>query len=140
MRHIYSQVCALIAEFGRRSLTLHDLERECASRSITLFEIPMRRLHGLSWTDEDGAFICLNKNLYPASKLLAGWHELFHVLLHVTQKRLLASRGEFWNRAREEAEAHAMAAIAVCPTLPADPEAGTRVEAFRYELFRRYGI
>jgi Zn-dependent peptidase ImmA (M78 family) len=140
LRHIYSQVCALIAEFGRRSLTYQDLESECIKRDICLYEVPMRRLHGLSWTDDDGAFICLNRNLYPAAKLLAGWHELAHILLHPTERHLLASRGDLWNRRKEESEAHAVAAIAVCPYLPSDAENGTRVETFRAELFEKYGV
>lgn len=140
MRRILSQVRALIPQFGICSLSFSDLRAECERRDICLYESPLEWLHGCAWSDPRGTRICLNRNLYPEAKLLAGWHELAHVLLHPIETSVLLSLGRWTNRNKWEAEADAVAVIAVLPFPPDDRAAETNLEWARYRLFQTYGV
>ena len=140
MRRLLSRARAQIAGFGIRPLTFSDLSRECDVRGIILGEIGMTELHGLAWTNEGRTHICLNKFLYPEAKLFAGLHELAHSIFHVTDQQMLRSRGCGTNDDRTEAEADAIAVVAMLPFPIDGVEAETSLEWKRFELFERYGI
>lgn len=138
MRHILSTAYREIVDFGQRSLTMTDLSRECDARGISLFEVSMTAIHGLAWSNEGHTSLCINKNLYPEAKLLAGFHELGHHLLHIIDQQMRRSRGRWTNDDKMEAEADAVAVIALMPRVPDDPD--TNLEWARVRLYELYGV
>lgn len=83
--------------------------------------MPLRRLHGCSFPDEedpDRSVLWVNSLLTEPEKIIAAFHELTHILMHPPGQGAFASTGALWNRRKIEQEAQSVGIVALLP-LPA---------------------
>lgn len=105
-----------ISGFNHRSLGLTDLYRECERRGIFADEIPLRRIHGCSFQDEDRQpCLLINALIAEPYRVVAGYHELAHLLDHPPDPGVLLSTGSLWNRSKAEFQAQAVGVVALIP-------------------------
>lgn len=150
MHHALSQFTRLVPGFSEVRLSLDDLAIECDRRGIDLIEIPMRRLHGCSWTDEFGPCIYLNRLVPIQQRTIAGWHEFAHLQLHLTDSQVLMSAGSLRNRGKFEREAETIGVIAFLPLaliqgMSAETIAATfglpkKTANFRLQVYERHRV
>lgn len=106
---------ARISGFNLRSLTLDDLNFECERRGIIADGIPLAAIHGYSMCDDDGAAMIINSLLSQPEQIIAGFHELTHLIDQADDPGIFLSNGNLWNRAREERDANIIGVIALMP-------------------------
>jgi Zn-dependent peptidase ImmA (M78 family) len=105
-----------IPGFNERSLNLEDLYKRCDTHHMFISEMPMRRLHGCSFYDEDEQpCLLINSLLNEAERIVAGWHEFAHLLLHTPDGSVFCSTGNLWNHSKTEAQAQTIGVLALIP-------------------------
>jgi Zn-dependent peptidase ImmA (M78 family) len=123
-----------IPDFNLRPLGLSDLYKECERREIFADEIPLRRIHGCSFQDEDGQpCLLVNSLIAEPYRVVAGYHELAHLLDHPPDPGVLLSTGSLWNQSKAEFQAQAVGVVALIPR--------ELIESFDFgELAEEYGF
>lgn len=102
--------------FNRQPLTLDDLWFECEQRSILADQFPFRRIHGMSFTDGDGQqCLLINSLLSVPEQVIAGFHELTHLIDQADDVSVFLSLGNLWNHGKAERQAQTVGVIALMP-------------------------
>lgn len=101
--------------FNQKSLRLYDLYNYCEGSGIEVVEKQMRQLHGGAHELEGYQFIYINSLISYSEQIIAGFHELFHVLNHVGNAELCFSYGKVNNLSKQEFQAQAIGVIALMP-------------------------
>lgn len=100
--------------FNEQPFNLLDLYRFCEQRGVLAEELPMRRLHGCSFYEDGDAFLMVNNLLSEPERIIAGFHELAHLLLHEPDD-VFCSTGVLRNHRKIERQAQIVGVIALLP-------------------------
>lgn len=101
--------------FNRKTLGGSDLEEVCLSLGIELIERPFRSLHGIAIEFREYNYVYVNSLISEPFKVIAGFHELFHVLHHIGDGKRCLSTGGVFNLSKNEYQAQAAGVIALMP-------------------------
>lgn len=101
--------------FNQKSLGLNQLIEICDGKKIELIEKPFRGLHGIAIEDRQHDYIFINQIISYSYKVIAGYHELFHILHHVGNGQECLSYGGVINLSKKEYQAQAVGVIALMP-------------------------
>lgn len=147
---ILETLSQLIPDINRRSLTIEDFYQDAARFGIRAREMPLREIHGGSVYYRGRPYIRINRLLSPPEKVIAGYHELTHILAHAPELAPFMSSGSCWNHGRDERDAQTVGVIALMPSAAVVgreievlmEEFGVKREIaeYRLQLFKRYGI
>lgn len=141
----------LIPDLNTRPLALQDFYAIADNLGIDADEMPLRRLHGCSFPDDDGdRVIRVNSLITEPQRIIAGFHELGHVALHTLDGVVFASLGPLWNHRRDECEAEMIGVLALMPLsaisemnpnlIAAKFRVPKKTAKFRVQVYERYGI
>jgi Zn-dependent peptidase ImmA (M78 family) len=124
--------------FNQRALGIVDLEFFCLQHDIEIDEMQFRALHGIAVAISDCDYIYINSLISYPEKVIAGYHELFHLVQHIgtgDSTRCL-SEGQVVNLSKNEFQAQAAGVIALMPDALVD---GMSVEDMmrEFEVSRR---
>lgn len=106
---------ARLRGFNLRSLVLDDLLHECERRDIFVDLVPFQRIHGISFHDKGQPCLLVNSLLTDAEKIIAGYHELTHLLDQADDVSVFLSLGNLWNHSKAERHAQTVGVIALMP-------------------------
>ncbi|HYE72758.1 MAG TPA: hypothetical protein VEF04_05480 [Blastocatellia bacterium] len=102
--------------FNQRPLGMDDLYQECEKRKIFIGENPFRRVHGCSFYDDDGQpCLIVNSLIAEPYRIVAGYHELAHLLDHAPDPEAFLSLGSLWNNHKLEFQAQMIGVVALIP-------------------------
>lgn len=123
-----------IPSFNQRRLSLTDLFEICEEQEYCVIEMPLRKLHGCSFYDDDGQpCLILNALLPDGEKLIAGWHEFAHLYDQAPTPSVFCSTGNLWNNRKNERQAQVIGLLALMP----DAEVVGMTAA---DLVEQYGV
>lgn len=106
-----------IPGFNRRSLSLDDLTFLCDLLNIYYDLLDVSPLHGCSLLENGEHFLFVNEKLTYPLQVIAGFHELTHLLTHpMDSLRLHKSTGGLWNLDKQERQAQTVGMIALMPS------------------------
>ncbi len=101
--------------FNQRPFTLDDLHQYCYTHGIYADEVRLRRLHGCCFYHGQVPCLVISAGLSPMEKIVAGYHELAHLLLHEVGTEVFCSTGNLWNEVKIERQAQIAGVIALLP-------------------------
>jgi Zn-dependent peptidase ImmA (M78 family) len=101
--------------FNQRPFTLDDLHEYCHWHGIFADEVRLRRLHGCCFYQGEMPCLIVNELLSAPEKIVAGYHELAHLILHDIGQEVFCSTGNLWNHAKVERQAQI---VGLCALLP----------------------
>lgn len=139
----------LIPDLNTRPQTLLDFYILAERLGIPADEFPMRSLHGCTFPDDDGErTIRINSLVSEPERIIAGFHEIVHNILHATEGEIYASMGPLWNHRKDEHEAEMIGVLALLPLseiagMTPEEIAGVyrlplKTAKFRMQVFERY--
>jgi hypothetical protein len=137
-----------IPDFNKRSLRLSDLHRICDELSIQVVQWQMRRLHGSAYEEDGYRFIYINPLISYSEQIVAGFHELEHIVSHVGNGEVCQSRGDTLRLSKQEKQAQMVGVIALMPItivygmtveeMMREFDAPRKLAEFRFKIFQEY--
>ena len=104
---------ARIPGFNERRQTLNDLVFLCDVLDIYFDLIEISPLHGLSLAEKGEFYLFVNSHLPPSLQVIAGFHELAHILDHPLNAH--QANGHLWNYDKLERQAQTIGVVALMP-------------------------
>jgi len=102
-----------IPGFNERRQTLKDLTFLCDVLDIYFDLLEIAPLHGLSVAEKGEYFLFVNSHLPPSLQVIAGFHELAHILDHPLNAHQV--NGHLWNYDKLERQAQTIGVVALMP-------------------------
>lgn len=136
------RLCREIPGLNDRVLTLDDLYQYCAARDFFVLESSMRKLHGCSFLARDGQpSMVINSLLREPERIVAGWHEFTHLLMHSTTSSVFCSTGNLWRHTKTERQAQTIGVIALLPLKILSDDLSNypaKIVKYRREVWQEY--
>ncbi len=104
---------ARIPGFNERRQTLNDLVFLCDVLDIYFDLIEIAPLHGISLVERGEYYLFVNSYLPPSLQIIAGFHELAHILDHPLNSHQV--NGHLWNYDKLERQAQTVGVVALMP-------------------------
>ena len=102
-----------IPGFNERRQTMKDLIFLCDVLDIYFDLIDIAPLHGISLAEKGKFYLFVNAHLPPSLQVIAGFHELAHILDHPLNAH--QSNGHLWNYDKLERQAQTVSVVALMP-------------------------
>lgn len=133
-----------IPGLNEQILNLDALYKHCAERKFFAGERPLRKLHGCSFINTQGQpSLVINSLLREAERIVAGWHEFTHLLLHSLEERVFCSTGNLWRHSKTERQAETIGVIALLPRKMLTEDLSdypARIVKYRRDVWQEFGL
>jgi Zn-dependent peptidase ImmA (M78 family) len=129
--------------FNQRPFTLDDLHEYCFLNGIFADEVALRRLHGCCFYRGERPCLVINELLSNHEKIVAGYHELAHLLLHNIGQEVFCSTGNLWNHSKIERQAQIAGLVALLPRTMLDQDLSDyprKIVEYRREIWLEWEI
>lgn len=142
--HWIDRIGHAIPDLNSRVLNLDDLYQYCDSQNYFAIERQLQRLHGCSFLGSDGQpSMVINSLLRESEKIVAGWHEYIHLLIHSPKDNVFCSTGNLWRHGKTEQQAQTIGVIALlpCKMLSEDlSDYPAKIVKYRMQIWQNFKI
>ncbi|HEY7544432.1 MAG TPA: ImmA/IrrE family metallo-endopeptidase [Blastocatellia bacterium] len=104
-----------IPGWGRRQLGWSDLEALCTDLGIELIQAHLKDADGYAFWVDGTPYIFVADHLSGPEKVIAGFHELCHILYHSEHSSIFRRCGNLWNWSKCDRQAEIVGAVAWMP-------------------------